>query len=139
MQRARRSARSLRLARGSGFERILEHRAVGAEPRVRAAELAAARRDVGITPLEQRALELLWSEARMGVEPCGRALAPGARHGRALAARLHDEDPGAQGDPRSGHRQGGGMSMRDLLLALVALACGAAALLLVAFVIAATV
>jgi hypothetical protein len=31
------------------------------------------------------------------------------------------------------------MSMRDLLLALGALACGAAALLLVAFVIAATV
>ena len=31
------------------------------------------------------------------------------------------------------------MSMRDLLLALAALACGAAALMLVAFVVAATV
>ena len=64
---------------------------------------------------------------------------PGARDGRPLAARLHDRDPRAQADPPPGRRQGGGMSMRDLLLALLALACGAAALMLVAFVIAATV
>ena len=56
-----------------------------------------------------------------------------------LAARLHDRDPGTQADPAAGHRQGGRMSARDLLLALLALACGTAALLMVAFVIAATV
>ncbi len=49
------------------------------------------------------------------------------------------EIPGHKPIHLAGRRQGGRMSMRDLLLALLALLCGAAALVLVALVIAATV